>query len=153
MNGKVGRCAGTVEGLSDARDIANMFASKYENIYNSVPYDQNDIQNELTSRIKMQNSLDSIGKNDVAAAIRELKYNKNDGDKRLSTNQLKFAGDDLRLHLSRLLSCIVMHGSVPDDLLQCTTIPIPIRDPVLIVRPLIIIAVSLLDLSSVESCN
>ena len=129
MNGKVGRCAGTVEGLSDARDIANMFASKYENIYNSVPYDQNDmndIQNELTSRIKMQNSLDnSIEKDDVAEAIRELKYNKNDGDKRLSTNHLKFAGDDLHLHLSRLLSCIVMHGSVPDDLLQCTTIPIP----------------------------
>ena len=83
------------------------------------------IQNELTSRIKMQNSLDnSIGKDDVAAAIRELKY-KNYGNKRLSTNHLKFAGDDLHLHLSRLLSCIVIHGSVPDDLLQCTTIPIP----------------------------
>ena len=43
----------------------------------TVPYDQNDmndIHNEWVnySRIKMQQSLDSIGKDDVAAAIRQI---------------------------------------------------------------------------------
>lgn len=48
-----------------------MFASKYDNIYNGVLYDQNDmtdIQNEVYSRLKTQDSLDNIGKDDVAAA-------------------------------------------------------------------------------------
>lgn len=35
------------------------------------------------------------------------------------------AGNDLCLHLSQLLSCITLHGAAPDDLLKCTTIPIP----------------------------
>jgi hypothetical protein len=83
------------------------------------------IQNEITSRIKMQELLDSIGMDNVAADILELKFNENDGGKRLSTNHLKLASDNLHFHLSWLLSCIVIHGSVPVDLLQCPKIPVP----------------------------
>jgi hypothetical protein len=54
-----------------------------------------------------------------------MKYNKNDGCNDLFTNHLKFAGYDLFWHLSLILSCIITHGSLPNDFLQGTTIPTP----------------------------
>jgi len=43
----------------------------------------------------------------------------------LNTNHFKYANTDLHFHVAFLLSAIVCHGSVPDDFLLCTTIPLP----------------------------
>ena len=61
----------------------------------------------------------------VAAAINLMKNNKNDGGRGLSTNYFKFAGYELAVHSSCLFSGILVHGSVPDDFLNGTAVPIP----------------------------
>ena len=130
INGKSHALANVVEGISDAQGIANMFASKFQNLYNSVSYDRvkmDDIKRELSNDIaaRGQEHIVQIYAEDVCDAVNKMKYNKNDGSNDLSTNHLKFAGYDLFWHLSLLLSSIITHGSLPNDFLQGTTIPIP----------------------------
>ena len=54
-----------------------------------------------------------------------LKLHQNDGGIGLNTNHFKYANTHLHFHVAFLLSAIVCHGSVPDDFLLCTTIPLP----------------------------
>jgi len=66
-----------------------------------------------------------ITASDVVAAICKLKRNKNDGCAGLSTNHLKHATPELFVHISCSFSGTVLHGSVPNDFLSCTAVPIP----------------------------
>jgi Reverse transcriptase (RNA-dependent DNA polymerase) len=66
-----------------------------------------------------------ISANEVAQAIAHLKWHKRDGYKGLSTNHFKHAGPSICQHLAHLFNGMLRHGSVPDDFLQGTTIPIP----------------------------
>jgi hypothetical protein len=43
----------------------------------------------------------------------------------LSTDNFIHARDELLVHVTCLLNCIFIHGSVPDDFVVGTTIPIP----------------------------
>jgi len=54
-----------------------------------------------------------------------LKLHKNDGGTGLNANYFIYANTDLHFHVAFLLSAFVCHGSVPDDFLLCTTIPLP----------------------------
>jgi hypothetical protein len=115
INGKNNTFANVVEGISNAHGIANMFAANYQDLYNSVSYDYTEmaeIKHDLFSSIAVHNNNDiiQISVEDVQVAVNKLKYNKNDGFHDLSTNHLKFAGNDLFWHLSQLLSGIVLHG-------------------------------------------
>ena len=49
----------------------------------------------------------------------------NDGREGLSTNHFKNASGELFIYTACMLSVIMVHGSVPEDLLQSTAIPIP----------------------------
>lgn len=132
MNGTLhGRgCAATVDGISDTGQIASLFADKYQDLYNSVPYDQNEmlgICNKLNERIghDCYDDHSVITEDEIATAILNLKFNKKDGSSDLSTNHLKYAGPIINYHLSILLSSILVHGFLPADLCRGTTIPIP----------------------------
>ncbi len=64
--------------------IVNLFADKYSNLYNSVPYDQSEI-NDIKCIIdaKLQNDVNpnySVNVHDVVKAINHLKYGKSDGE-------------------------------------------------------------------------
>ena len=52
-------------------------------------------------------------------------YGWNDGSAGLSTNHFKLACFDLYVHISCLLSGMLVHGVVPDDFVSSTTVPIP----------------------------
>ena len=131
MNGTLrGRgCAAMVDGHSDNDQIAEIFADKYQHLYNTVPYDvneMNDIRHELNAMVD-SDSCDEhcIREDEISSAISNLKFNKNDGNNGLSTNHLKYACHEINCHLSTLFSSILIHGFVPADLLRGTTIPIP----------------------------
>jgi hypothetical protein len=52
--GKSHALANVIEGISDVQGIADMFASKHQNLYNSVSYDcakMDDIKGELSNDI------------------------------------------------------------------------------------------------------
>ena len=57
---------------------------------------------------------------DVDLAVRKLKLNKNDGNRGLSSNHIKHGNNKLNIHISFLLTGILCHGCVPDDLLVST---------------------------------
>ena len=123
-------CAATVDGLSSSEQIATLFADKYQHLYNTVPYDvdeMNDIRLELETMVGSEYCDEHfiVREDEIANAISDLKFNKNDGNTGLSTNHLKYACREIDCHLSMLFSSILIHGYASADLLRGTTIPIP----------------------------
>lgn len=120
-----------VDGCTDEASIAQLFALKYRSLYTSVPFDQDEMQtilNELD--VKMQDGglcqLECFSNHEVLAAIKKLKAHKNDGRcNGLSTDHLINAGPDLSYHIAFLFTCMVIHGSVPDEFGLSTILPIP----------------------------
>ncbi len=73
-------------------DIVNVFADKYSNFYNSVLYDQSEI-NDIKCIIdaKLQNDVHqnySVNVHDVVKAINHLKYGKCDREEGLWSDHL-----------------------------------------------------------------
>jgi hypothetical protein len=62
---------------------------------------------------------------DVIAATSRLKLGKHDAHSGLTTDHVKHACDEWYVHLSMLLSALVVHGSITDDLSVTTILPIP----------------------------
>ena len=71
-----------IDGISDAKGITNLFAEKYQKLYNSVPSDITKISQEVLDNICKDKDEDYEVPLDILEnAIRNLKLNKNDGDK------------------------------------------------------------------------
>jgi len=66
-----------------------------------------------------------INVSDVKSAVKRLKAHRNDGDYCLSTDHILHAPDDCLLHISWLLSVIIVHGCLPDTFTVNTVIPVP----------------------------
>jgi len=84
---KSNRCntvSSTVDGKSGAYDIAELFASKYKDLYFSVSYDMNKM---LSSRQEIDNVISLVGYanedvitcSEILEAVHNLKHNKCDG--------------------------------------------------------------------------
>jgi hypothetical protein len=124
--------ATTVDNCCNPIDIASAFAQKYADLYSSVSYSEgemNDIRDELKRLIERDGHYDDrhvVRVDEVIDAVNNLKPNKGDGSMAgLSTDNFIHACDELFVHVARLLNSIFIHGSVPDDFVVGTTIPIP----------------------------
>ncbi len=76
INGRNNILPTSVDDVSTDDDIVNLFADKYSNLYNIVPYDQCEI-NDIKCKIdfKLQNDVhqnDSVNVHDVVKAIHHL---------------------------------------------------------------------------------
>ena len=75
---------GTIDGYSDADEIARLFCNKYRDLYNCVAYDEHDMNNIneiVDNNIDDDNFCDFIvSPLDVSSAISNLKHCKNDVD-------------------------------------------------------------------------
>ena len=119
-----------VDGLSSPEAISETFADKYMSLYNSVSYNAKHMQ---MLRDNIENSVAQDGysrdyvvcHNEVSAAILQLKPTKNDCGDSLSTNHFKYAGADLSVHIACFFGGLLFHGTVPNDFLTSTAIPIP----------------------------
>jgi len=122
--------SGVVDGLCDSSDIANLFASKFQDLYTQVSYDCNDMQNirdELDELVLNGSPLlrSLISPNETSCAINSLKRGKSEGSSSLSTDHFINACDKLSVHLSILFSAMLVHGYAPSAMSKSTVIPIP----------------------------
>lgn len=130
------RLPNNVNGHTGSDNICAHFAEKYRNLYNSVSYDVNEME-ELLQNVD-ENIADvcesghckcylhhHTNVDEVVSAVNLLKYNKNDGHSQLSTNHLKYGSRRLFVLISMLFSSMLEHGYIPNDMLRCTVMPIP----------------------------
>ena len=108
-------------------DIVDFIAYKYQDLYTSVPFNANDmdeIRSDLSVSIQNASGECILSCNDVLKAVDILKLHKIDRRKVLSSDYLKKAGHGNYVHFAVLLSGIIVHGYAPDDLCVSTIIPI-----------------------------
>ena len=114
--------------------IYNLFSSKYKELYTSVPYDIDEM-NQMKSALDIdyvtkccsghcvnEHNLDM---NDVKCAVEKLKPYKVDGKFESYSDNIINGGDMLYVHLSILFKCMLTHNIVPRDMVLSTLVPIP----------------------------
>ena len=121
-----------IDGCRNPVDIAELFASKYDDLYNSVGYNEpeliqlNNIVNE-----KISNSNDELftsalfNYDDVIKAINALKHNKHDGYSGLYSDHFINGTEKLFIMLVKLFNSMIRHGVCVEDMLLGTLTPIP----------------------------
>jgi hypothetical protein len=118
-----------IDDLSSHDDIANMFASKYEELYSCVSFNEDDM-NALKADIANHmghediNSECIVNAGEVRDAICKLIPGKGDGYLGLTSDHLINACDALSVHTAFLLTGMPVHGSVPRHMKVSTVIPI-----------------------------
>jgi Reverse transcriptase (RNA-dependent DNA polymerase) len=130
INGIRVALASTIDGQSSPDWISHIFAEKYQQLYNSVPcgtHEMIDIHNSIEQRISSADYSEDcrVSSSEITTAITRLKSNKNDSGRGLSTNHFKFSCTKLAIHTACFFSGLLLHGSVSNDFLLSTTVPIP----------------------------
>jgi len=103
-----------VDGLSQAEDIAQVFASKFKDLYTSVSYNSTDMEslrNDLSTKLS-RNGFDEhclVSSISVSDAISQLKSGKGNGNTELTTDHFKFACPELSAYVSFLFSGLLTH--------------------------------------------
>jgi hypothetical protein len=123
LRGSKCKLSGTIDGLTDATDIAQLFASGYKELCTSVPYNKGDMQDVIddlnVTLGKSPISRDCIFNiHEIRDAISRLKARKNDGCSSLTSEHFLFADESLLVHIGFLFTSIVVHGNMPDSFLQ-----------------------------------
>ena len=130
-----------IDGQVGNENIANIFFEKSKNLFNTVGFTPQSIQ-ELKQKIdrKLESNcmltknklnlgsptdkhLHNLSVNDLKNAIEDLKKDKKD-ETGLCTNHLKHGTHKLNIVLTLLFNAMLRHGVAPDSLLQGTMLPI-----------------------------
>ena len=125
-----------IDDVAGAKNIANLFANKFKDLFNIVSYDDAEIKtlkNSINTKIVdrcLGHSCSQCGNHkitpaDVKNAINKLKNNKKDGNVELMSNHIIEAGDRLNVYLSLLLTAMIAHGNSPDGMMWSTLAPTP----------------------------
>jgi len=122
----------SVDGASGDEVIANHFAGKFCNIFNSVGYDHSAMDNVLSTCNDLMSNVDQDGVDsslitvsDVEAAVKSLKKGKADGNVGLFSDHIICGTTKLLKAMSTLINCMIVHGICPSEMLIGTIIPIP----------------------------
>ena len=126
---KISMMSSTVDGNDDCESIANIFSDKYSMLYNSVPYDTEEmkrIESEVLSRVqRCSDNNYCITVQDVMNAVTHLKIGKSDGSEGLFSDYFINGTRRLYVFLSILFTVFLCHGFSPDSMILGTMIPIP----------------------------
>jgi hypothetical protein len=130
MRSSAGQHPSSVDGAVEENDIANVFSGKYEILYNSVGYDEVQLEDTRlhVNRLIVQhgnNDCHSISVDDVRNGASGLKRNKNDGAAGLYTDHVKNAPLLFYCHLSKLFNGMFQHAFSPTAFNVSVLIPIP----------------------------
>ena len=113
----------------DSKEIADVFAQKYHELYNSVPSDAGDMQrinHHISQNITTSNGLNFVvTSKEVDKAIKLLKYKKADGDHGLMSDHIIYSHPRFREFIGKMVTAIIVHGHMPRDLLLGTIVSIP----------------------------
>ncbi len=129
MNGSSRETPPHMDGSTGPECIAQQLSAKHSTLYNSVPSDFDEL-NSIKQKIKhaicrYNGSLHIIAVEEMKKAISKLHGENSDGDGQLLSNHIIYAPDELSVHLSVLMTCIILHGYNPTDLLLGTLISQP----------------------------
>ncbi len=120
----------TVDNACCPNDIAELFVSKYENLFNSVP--TNDTELEEISQIVKSGLSESncapvnISPDIICKCIAKLKAGKSDGNQCFDSDHLLNGTAKLFNLLSLLFNVMILsHGHTANDLLYSTIVSIP----------------------------
>ncbi len=113
-------------------DIANLFTDKFCNLYNSVSYNNNEMNVLIKDIGKLIDSKCNcggffIGAKDVGLSIKRLKPNKKDDSSEIVSDHIINACNSLSIHHAILFTMMLQHGLSPDGMLFGTMVPIPKR--------------------------
>merc|ERR1739840_1626 len=124
----------TMDEHSSVEEITDIFANKYDILYNIVNYNTDDMK-RLSDNIDAQiengcneNGVTSdhthtITVQEVKDAICQLKQGKKE-ENGLYSNHFKYGTQRLYIMITLLFNCMLKHGIAPDDLLLGTMIPL-----------------------------
>ena len=118
----------SVDGKQGSSEIAKLFRSKYELLYNSVPTSGSvlsGISNEIDDRLSHDPIDCYVTPYMICTCISKLKKNKSDGDRGFNSNHLIYGCHRLNVILSILFNSMMSHGYYPQELLKSTIISIP----------------------------
>ena len=116
-----------IDGSTGIEEISDIFAEKYDTLYNSVSYSQSDL-NELKKNIDAQitnvcpNHPHTITVQEVKNALAKLKLGKKE-DSGLFSNHFIYGSERLVIMITLLFNSMLVHGIAPDELILGTMIP------------------------------
>ena len=120
----------SIDGVQGEQSISDLFSQKYKNLYNSVPYNIEEmsalkasLDHDIIHHGQCEKHL--INVNDVMYMVKSLKPGKHDGNKGHFSNHLISGTNRLYCYISLLFDSMISHGFVPKDFLLSTLIPIP----------------------------
>ena len=123
-----------MDGQTGIEEISKIFADKCETLYNSVSYDNHDMDNlkkEIDTHIEkvcpndlvQTNCKQNITVKELKDAVGMLKWGKKE-ENGLYSNHFKYGSERLFVLLTLLFNSMLSHGIAPDELLLGTMIPL-----------------------------
>ena len=113
-----------IDGSTDNKDICQIFADKYEMLYNSLPSDCNHVQSKAQSYIEFSEPC-HFHLDHVIKAINKLKPQKGDGDHGLTSDMVIKSSELWKELLAKVITAIFTHGYYPEELCKSTIFSIP----------------------------
>ena len=121
MKGRSRKSACIIDGVNGDKDIADLFSNKYNTLYHSVPFDNDDmLRIRYTIDHRLQNTRCSgyvITPTDVRIAVDHLKSGKGDGFEGLCSDHFINGTKRLYVFLSIIFTLFLSHGFTPDSLI------------------------------------
>ncbi len=123
------RVAPCVDGHVEYKDIANDLAERYDDLYNSVPSDDQlmrkviDYINSHSGQCKEDDRV--VSHSDVVDAIKHLKANKSDSYVGLMSNHIIISSENSQSLLGMMISYDLTHAYQPKTVLLATIASIP----------------------------
>ena len=138
INKKKGKCRSHAVRIDDAmndKDIADRFADKYEALFSSVGYDENQMKEIITEldddidrsckHNKCKCDQHTISSIEVRSAIGKLKVGKHDGAQQLYSDHLIYGTEELDSQLAMLFTLMLTHSYIPESFKRAIITPIP----------------------------
>ena len=125
-----------IDNISGDENIANLFLHKYNQLYNSVHYDDtemstlcdenvNDIHVHCIANPSKHKHTHCITVEQVKFAINKLKPGKSDSTDGLLSDNFKNGTHLLYSYIALLFTCMLTHGVSPIDFCLSVIVPIP----------------------------
>ncbi len=132
IRGKGRSNATVINGCTQSKDIANLFADKYKLLYNSVVSDDSELQlmaraisEDIQSTCKNSCPFShTITASDVKSAVKKLRFGKTGGASTMSDCYIH-GTDLLYYYISILFNAMLIHGVLHDEFRMSILIPIP----------------------------
>ena len=120
----------SVDKITSSEGICDLFSSKYEQLYNSVPSDSADlsrVESEVQCAIEKEKySINDYFNSDLLSRlVLHLNSNKKDGMEGLTSDYFIHAPLEFYDVLSMLFNSMLVHGFVPSSMISGVMIPIP----------------------------